>query len=377
MTNFEHLEQVLTVLFAGGVTPNLIGHHGIGKTEFIRQYAKKHGYELLEFRLGTCSDSGDLTGVPQIREINSGKDLATVFATPEFFPREGKVILFFDEWNRCQVKEIYQALFNLILERKMNQYVMPVESRVVLAANPSTEDYDVFEFDDAAFRDRVCSIKVQPSTSEFLAYNKTKSPDSKILDFLNTYNNMIAAKVVEFSLSEPKFSGRTWSRCMAMEELVNKLKVEESVFKTILIGMVGVHATNLFLKHAETLVTIKGVDILANYPKLKDLIVKTVKEGKIDVINNIGDEIVANLHERNVVDKVQFLTPDEQENLTQFILDAPKDWSIAFWKTKLAECRVIYQKNMIDDEEAKKETPLSKEPRLDKYFNGKTAKKAS
>ena len=363
--NFDLLGPTLDTLLENKITPNLVGHHGIGKTEYIRQYAKERGFELLEFRLGMCSDAGDLVGVPHIKEVGDLKTLATLFATPEFFPREGKYILFFDEWNRCQVKEIYQALFNLILEGKMNQYTLPKESRVILACNPASDDYDVFDFNDAAFHDRVCSLKIQPTTKEYLDFNRKIHPESKILDFLSNYQEMKSAKVEEFKLQEPKFSGRTWSRLMKIEES----KPDEEVFKNILLGMVGIVATQRFIKHTESLVTLKGKDVLNNFAKIKPHVERLSAENKLDVINVLAEDIIRELNELDGKDK--WLTSKQNENLVEFTLTVPRDFSYAFLKEKLRFIRIMYPKQMDSEDYC-----FAKDQRLSEHFSKTNRKKA-
>ncbi len=370
-TGFGHLALVMDHLYQANITPNLIGPHGIGKTEFIRQYAKTRGFGLIEFRLGTCSDAGDLTGVPKI-ELKDGQHV-TIFATPEFFPRNheqdpygGKWILFFDEWNRCVVKEVYQAIFNLILEKRMNQYAMPENSWINLACNPATDDYDVFSFEDAAFRDRLCHLKVTPTQHEFMSFIRNKHGESSIIDFLDAYGSMSSAKTEDFSLPEVKYSRRTWDRIIPIE----KAGASEEVLTTIMQGMVGIHATQTYMKHREMNQVIRGKDILDNFPKVKPKIIEIGNAGKIDIINNLGDDVVRELN--TISDSKKRLTPEQEENLTQFVMTVPKDFGLPFLKEKLKRCKVLFPK-IVDGAFVDKEKSFVYDKRFlvhfDKYTN--------
>src|SRR6476469_9741112 len=76
----------------------LIGKHGIGKSEIIRQfYEHEHGLNVVAFFLGQMSDPGDLIGLLH-KEEATGR---SVFLPPYWWPTDGKpVALFLDELNR-------------------------------------------------------------------------------------------------------------------------------------------------------------------------------------------------------------------------------------------------------------------------------------
>ena len=46
----------------------LQGTHGIGKTEFVKDWAKKKGLKLVVWHASHAADAGDITGLPYLFE---------------------------------------------------------------------------------------------------------------------------------------------------------------------------------------------------------------------------------------------------------------------------------------------------------------------
>jgi hypothetical protein len=86
-------------------------------------------------------------------------------------PRFQRGILFLDEVNRAQ-DDVLQAVFELVLDRKVGQYVLPPGWHVVTAGN-FMEGYQVSGFNYPAFLDRFCHMTLSGGDStleEWVAY---------------------------------------------------------------------------------------------------------------------------------------------------------------------------------------------------------------
>lgn len=212
------------------VTPYIVGHTGIGKTQAPYQLAKELGYDgVINIRVGQMADSGDLTGIPCLTEFNphkfekmyaraiedikegklpEGADFqstaktTTEFATPYFLPREGKYILYFDELNRS-TDEIKQSLFQIVLERCMNTYKLPENTRLLASGNPPTDDYEVNTF-DAALTDRFCFLIQDFDYDEWFAYSKEAGMSNDFQDFL-TFTKKSGSPVINYQVGLKDF----------------------------------------------------------------------------------------------------------------------------------------------------------------------------
>lgn len=176
----------------------ICGNHGIGKSQIVKLSAKIQGVPCIDMRLSQ-NDVGDLKGMPY---IVGGR---TLFAPPEFFPikeadalelkeflglttdiskgRYGdKGILFLDEINRAS-REVQQAAFELVLDRRLNLRSLPDGWRVVSAINSEDDIYSVNSL-DPAFLSRFFKIDLEPTIEEWLDWAEQEKLHEVIIEFI-------------------------------------------------------------------------------------------------------------------------------------------------------------------------------------------------
>ena len=105
----------------------LWGGPGTGKSSIVRQAAAGLGLALTDVR-ATLLDPVDLRGLPRL----DGD--AAVWCPPAFLPRAGAGVLFLDEL--AQAPPLVQAAcLQLVLDRRIGEYVLPDGWAVVAASN--------------------------------------------------------------------------------------------------------------------------------------------------------------------------------------------------------------------------------------------------
>ena len=106
------------------------GKVGIGKSETTKQIAEELNWKFRDVRLSLL-DATDLRGLPTIdKEKNKTK-----WTSPEFLPDdETPTLLFLDEFSNAN-SSIQNASLQLILDRKLGEYELPSNTRVVCAGN--------------------------------------------------------------------------------------------------------------------------------------------------------------------------------------------------------------------------------------------------
>lgn len=136
------------------------GPPGCGKSQITAQIAKERGWKLVDFRAST-RDSVALMGLPDI----SGD--TTRWKVPDEFPqveRDGpEGILFLDELNAAP-PSMMAAMFGLVLDRKVGDYVLPKGWRVVAAGNRQA-DRAAAQRMPTALANRFAHIDVDADTS--------------------------------------------------------------------------------------------------------------------------------------------------------------------------------------------------------------------
>jgi hypothetical protein len=187
----------------------LTGNHGIGKSRIVQKAAQIMGVPCIDFRLSQ-NDVGDLKGMPFRVGLN------TVFAPPEFYPitledakslaeaigvaaeevkagRYGdKGILFLDEINRAN-REVQQAAFELVLDKRLNLRPLPEGWRVVTAINDEDDIYTVNSI-DPAFLSRFFLVKFDPTYEDWMKWAQDPADGNihpAIVEFLRRYPDFL------------------------------------------------------------------------------------------------------------------------------------------------------------------------------------------
>lgn len=109
----------------------LTGAPGVGKSSAVRTAAAELGIALIDVR-ASQTDPVDWRGIPSIHD---GK---TRWCVPDFLPTEGAGILFLDELTAAPMA-VQVALYQLILDRRIGDYVLP-DGWYVMGAGNQVED---------------------------------------------------------------------------------------------------------------------------------------------------------------------------------------------------------------------------------------------
>lgn len=133
--NLASAQGVLDAYLSADIPAFLWGAPGIGKSDLVRQVSKARGLPLIDLR-AILLDPVDLRGLPTV----NGK-LAS-WAEPAFLPRvdrDGPAgLLFLDELNAAPAS-VQAACFGLVLDRRLGEYRLPSDWRIVAAGNRQSD----------------------------------------------------------------------------------------------------------------------------------------------------------------------------------------------------------------------------------------------
>jgi hypothetical protein len=125
------LYEALHALIGERVPLHIWGACGVGKSQIVAQVADDLDFEFLDVR-AVQLDPVDLRGLPRIKADQ------TEWVPPKFLPTDGKGILFLDELTSAP--QMTQAgCYQLVLDRKLGEYVLPDGWVVIAAGNPASE----------------------------------------------------------------------------------------------------------------------------------------------------------------------------------------------------------------------------------------------
>jgi hypothetical protein len=155
------------------------------------------------------------------------------------------MILFLDEFNMAR-REVLNAAFELVLDRRLNNINLPDDVFVVCAGNPDDERYDVTPLSES-LRDRLMHLKVEGDSKGWTVWAETKgqvNPD--VVNFLKVQPKALRhhdALDEKFPV-EIKHSARSWERVGAIHALPLSLNLKTECFR----GIVGLELAQAFVK---------------------------------------------------------------------------------------------------------------------------------
>lgn len=154
----------------------LWGPPGVGKSQVVAQVAAKHDLQLIDVR-AVLLDPVDLRGIPRI-----DKDGNAVWCAPSFLPREGRGVLFLDELNAAPPL-VQAACYQLILDRKLGEYVLP-EEWIVIAAGNRESDRSVTHRMPSALANRLVHLNFEPDLEDWLTWAAKSEIFPRLCSFL-------------------------------------------------------------------------------------------------------------------------------------------------------------------------------------------------
>ena len=323
--NIEQVKRFLPKAFEIKLSVILHGLHGVGKSNVVKQIADEQKIGFIDVRLSQM-ESGDLLGMPDLQ------DGTTKFITPAWLPRDkkSKGILFMDELNRAR-PDVLQAVFQLVLDRRIGEYVLPEGWHVVSAVNPNTENYHVTNIFDKALIDRFCHINLKPTKVEFIQYAQQLSDiNQDFINFLQANDNLIEDEKAELPSIERTPSRRS---NIAAARLLNTGLDTDLVSEGVggLIGLTNVMAFTTWLKENE-MKPFTAKEIFGDFSKIEERLAKysDITSGRHDILSasceNAYNEINTNFKK---------IKPKQVDSFFKVLEKLPKDMSVSLLKRLL------------------------------------------
>lgn len=163
------------------------GEPGVGKSAVVEQVTKEDpNHNLVDLRL-TLLDSVDLRGFPY-RDGNTMK-----FANPDFLPPHNdpdwQGTLFLDEMNKAE-QAVQSAAYQLVLNRRLGEYILPPGCAVVAAGNRETDQSQVYTM-AAALANRFLHVEYEPHFADWRKWAMDEGLKSEVVNFLNFRSGLL------------------------------------------------------------------------------------------------------------------------------------------------------------------------------------------
>lgn len=327
MAKIGTVKEVMQICAKANVTLMIWGIHGIGKSALVTQVATENKLGIVNMRVSQL-EASDIRGLPdkdgegrtvycppaelpradltweEAQEIISKeKDPIKQHAIAEKLqPRLREGILFLDESFRGQ-DDVTQAIFELVYDRKVGQYILPPTWSIV-CANNFFEGYLTNAFMDPAFLDRFCHVVLSANEShaqEWVNYMIQNHGDAaaEIIEFCAATNENLYGKVsydLGFSVMP---SPRSWDMVARIMEACKGEDFSEEAKTEALAGLIG---RDLALTFGRYSCPVKPRDVIDQGVKKLDSKLKKLKRNQyVGLTWGLGSHLSGNMADKKYI----------------------------------------------------------------------------
>ena len=282
------------------------GPPGIGKSDIIHEIGKETNRRVIDIRLALWEPT-DIRGIPYFD--NETKEMR--WAPPSELPKlvGDNSIIFLDEMPSA-VPTVQAGSYQLILNRKIGEYVLPEGVDMVAAGNRESDRGISYKM-PAPLKNRFTHLELKPNFNCWLNWAIKNNIDASIIAYLSWSKK----DLYEFnpkSASNAFATPRSWT--FANKFLTNgkKSKNSDSLMTALLSGTIGEGLAISFLTFRKTASKLpKTEEILSG--KLKKL--KSNKDISLlySIVVNCCVELKETVSQKNWLDNV--------DNFFRFMLD--------------------------------------------------------
>lgn len=223
------LVEALLVLIHQRVPVHIWGACGVGKSQLGAQVAKNLSWEFRDIR-AVQLDPVDMRGLPRIT------DHWTEWVPPKFLPTEGKGILFLDELTSAP--QLTQAgCYQLVLDRKLGEYVLPEGWVVIAAGNPASERGVHFSM-PRPLRNRFVHLELEADLTDWCRWAIQSGIRNEIVAFLRFRRELLHdADATSDQNAWP--TPRSWEMASKVLDGLSQQASNPALEKIMLDGVIG------------------------------------------------------------------------------------------------------------------------------------------
>jgi hypothetical protein len=235
------------------------GPPGIGKSQLCKQIADELGYDFVDIRLSQM-DPTDLRGIPYPVTLDGGEQ-GMAWAPPSALPRnkDAKCIVLLDELNTA-APSIQAASYQLVLDRKLGDYILPEQCVVMAAGNRETDKGATFKM-PTPLMNRFVHVEMRHDFDDWQTWALSRLIHRDVVGYLS----FSKADLFDFdpvSASRGFPTPRTWEYVSRL--LFDNPNLPEMVMMGLISGCVGDGVAVKFLEYRKNAAKLpRPADILS------------------------------------------------------------------------------------------------------------------
>jgi len=297
----SNLTKSIDSLIEQKVPTFLWGAPGIGKSSIVKQISQDKNIGFIDLRLALM-DPTDLKGIP----FYDKESHTALWAPPAFLPSKGEGILFLDELNSAP-PSVQASAYQLILDRRVGEYVLPDGWAIVAAGNREGDRGLTYRM-PSPLANRFVHFEMEVDVDDWKFWAYKKEIDERIIAYISYKSEHLFtfdAKSDVKSFATP----RSW-------EYVNSVlqsSITEELLLECLSGAVGKDVSVGFLSFCK---------VMNKLPDIKNILVcgKGEYSEEVDVLYALSTGLVSALLKEN--------TEQNLENLLSYTLGLKSEFAV-------------------------------------------------
>lgn len=173
----SEISAMMPVLKDANLSLFLHGPTGIGKSNLVEQFCDAEELELNVLPAAQL-DPVDARGIP----VPVPDTRTTSWYPPDFLPKGGAGVLFLDELNRAN-QDTQSALYQLILDGRIGDYILPPEWYIMAAGNRDIDGCMVQPM-SRALKNRFTHLEMESSYDDWHVWANRKGLADQVIAFM-------------------------------------------------------------------------------------------------------------------------------------------------------------------------------------------------
>jgi len=253
----SRLKTVLETLLSQRWSAFVWGPPGIGKSAIVREVASAAKMPVIDLR-ASLLDPTDLRGIPTIA------DGRAVWCPPSFLPtaKDKPGVLFLDEINAAPPL-VQAGLYQLVLDRRVGEYVLPSGWWIVAAGNRQQDRAVTFRM-SSALANRFVHVNLETDADDWRTWAISKGIDPLVVSFIGFRPKLLREDPVD----SPAFATpRSWEMLSDVMKSFGSLKACADLVP----GIVGEGPAREFSAFIRDAGNLKQVEKIVSSPETADL----------------------------------------------------------------------------------------------------------